>query len=172
MIPYTTTDLNKSICHAYEGTSPNFKSIYASVCIILHIKLVTILWCIMIYHNQFHIAYHMRYVKYQMTPHISHTMMCKMYHFMSDTTYISYYWGSDNSYIDGLVQDYSISIANALEILQSCIKPSISYYLGSYGPRIVTLCHKDPSTRHTKAEAKSRHGTLSYCQVVFYTLAL
>ena len=28
-------------------------------------------------------------------------------------------------YIDGLVQDCSISIANALEILQSCIKPSI-----------------------------------------------
>ena len=28
-------------------------------------------------------------------------------------------------YIDGLVQDCSISIANVLEILQSCIKPSI-----------------------------------------------
>ena len=28
-------------------------------------------------------------------------------------------------YFDGLVQDCSISIANALEILQSCIKPSI-----------------------------------------------
>ena len=28
-------------------------------------------------------------------------------------------------YIDGLVQDYSISIANALEILQSGTKPSI-----------------------------------------------
>ena len=28
-------------------------------------------------------------------------------------------------YIDGLVQDCSISIANALEILQSCTKPSI-----------------------------------------------
>ena len=27
--------------------------------------------------------------------------------------------------IDGLVQDYSNSIANALELLQSCIKPSI-----------------------------------------------
>ena len=27
-------------------------------------------------------------------------------------------------YIDGLVQDYSIAIANSLEILQSCIKPS------------------------------------------------
>ena len=27
--------------------------------------------------------------------------------------------------IDGLVQDCSISIANALEILQSCTKPSI-----------------------------------------------
>ena len=28
-------------------------------------------------------------------------------------------------HIDGLVQDYSISIANALVILQSCIKPSV-----------------------------------------------
>ena len=28
-------------------------------------------------------------------------------------------------YVDGLVQDCSISIANALEILQSCTKPSI-----------------------------------------------
>ena len=28
-------------------------------------------------------------------------------------------------YIDGLVQDYSNSIANALELLQSCIRPSI-----------------------------------------------
>ena len=29
------------------------------------------------------------------------------------------------TYPDGLVQDCSISIANALEILQSCTKPSI-----------------------------------------------
>ena len=28
-------------------------------------------------------------------------------------------------YIDGLAQDCSISIANALEMLQSCTKPSI-----------------------------------------------
>ena len=28
------------------------------------------------------------------------------------------------AYIDGLVQDCSISIANALELLQSCTKPS------------------------------------------------
>ena len=30
-------------------------------------------------------------------------------------------------YIDGLVQDCSISIANAMEILQSCTKPSASF---------------------------------------------
>ena len=30
-----------------------------------------------------------------------------------------------NCYINGVVQDCSISIANALEILQSCTKPSI-----------------------------------------------
>ena len=31
-----------------------------------------------------------------------------------------------HSHVDGFVQDCSISIANALEILQSCIKPSTS----------------------------------------------
>ena len=31
------------------------------------------------------------------------------------------------SHIDGLVQGCSISIANALEILQSCTKPSVLY---------------------------------------------
>ena len=36
---------------------------------------------------------------------------------------------SNNGYIDGLVQDCSISIFNALEILQSCTKPSIWYCL-------------------------------------------
>ena len=30
-----------------------------------------------------------------------------------------------HTHIDGLVPDYSISIANALEILQSCTEPSI-----------------------------------------------
>ena len=35
--------------------------------------------------------------------------------------------------IDGKIQDYSISIANALEILQSCIKPSVYILcLGGY----------------------------------------
>ena len=33
--------------------------------------------------------------------------------------------GLIGEHFDGLVQDCSISIANALEILQSCIKPSI-----------------------------------------------
>ena len=38
----------------------------------------------------------------------------------------SFRWGHYICYyIDGLVQDYCIFIANALEILQSCIKPSI-----------------------------------------------
>ena len=33
----------------------------------------------------------------------------------------------NNEYIDGLVQDCSNSIANALELLQSCTKPSICF---------------------------------------------
>ena len=36
-----------------------------------------------------------------------------------------FYWYWDN-HINGLVQDCSISIVNALETLQSCAKPSIS----------------------------------------------
>ena len=35
-------------------------------------------------------------------------------------------WGHKVQYIDGLVQDCSNYIANALELLQSCTKPSIS----------------------------------------------
>ena len=34
----------------------------------------------------------------------------------------------DVNYIDGLVRDYSNSIANALELLQSCTKPSICFH--------------------------------------------
>ena len=61
-------------------------------------------------------------------------------------------------YSDGLVQDCSISIANALEILQSCTKPSIlrvevinviigAYSSGSHGwpcgPRAMEMILKD-----------------------------
>ena len=35
------------------------------------------------------------------------------------------YWAPRHDYLEGLVQDCSISIANALEILQFCTKPSI-----------------------------------------------
>ena len=41
--------------------------------------------------------------------------------------YVSY------DYIDGLVEDCNISIANALEILQSCTKPSILSFLVESG---------------------------------------
>ena len=37
-----------------------------------------------------------------------------------------------NEYLDGLVQDCSNSIANALELLQSCTKPSICSAALSY----------------------------------------
>ena len=48
--------------------------------------------------------------------------------------------------IDGLVQDCSNSIANALELLQSCTKPSM-YALVNEKPlleMISTYCHIDP----------------------------
>ena len=37
---------------------------------------------------------------------------------------MTFMWHLCNEYIDGLVQDCSNSIANALELLQSCTKPS------------------------------------------------
>ena len=45
-----------------------------------------------------------------------------------------------SDHIDGLAQDCSNSIANALELLQFCAKPSISYQLGnmtSYKQRLI-----------------------------------
>ena len=41
---------------------------------------------------------------------------------------ISFYIDNVRHYMDSLMQDSSISIANALEILQSCTKPSICLY--------------------------------------------
>ena len=38
-----------------------------------------------------------------------------------------------NDAIDGLVQDFSISFANAMEILQSCTKPSLCPYMRGCG---------------------------------------
>ena len=43
----------------------------------------------------------------------------------SETNCLSFEYSDWKHHIVGLVQDYSISIANALEILQSCTKPSV-----------------------------------------------
>ena len=48
---------------------------------------------------------------------------------------------STRIYIDGLVQDCSISSANALEVLQSCAKPAILSY---------PLDYKEPCIKHEK----------------------
>ena len=40
-------------------------------------------------------------------------------------TEVNVIWSMESKYIDGLVQDCSNSFANALELLQSCTKPSI-----------------------------------------------
>ena len=58
------------------------------------------------------------------------------------------------SHIEGLVQDCSISIANAMEILQSCTKPSIYLMHGIFCLRInvyitVSLTAKDLWWRNT-----------------------
>ena len=48
--------------------------------------------------------------------------------------------GGCRCHIDGLVQDCSISIANALELLQSCTKPSIwPIFLMEVIPRLAEL---------------------------------
>ena len=51
------------------------------------------------------------------------------YIFIYSTELLSYSFDSSDAYIDGLVQDCSISsisIVNAQEILQSCTKQSVS----------------------------------------------
>ena len=48
-------------------------------------------------------------------------LLCKCYH--KDNTF--HHAKIENQHVDILVQDCSISIANALEILQSCTKPSM-----------------------------------------------
>ena len=53
--------------------------------------------------------------------------------------FIKFFW--KGPYFNGLVQDCSISIANALEILQSCIKPSIWRILKSFQRRKKMLSH-------------------------------
>ena len=47
--------------------------------------------------------------------------------------------GFDNGYIDGLVQDCSNSIANTLELLQSCTKPSTCCFKDQANLRTVTV---------------------------------
>ena len=44
-------------------------------------------------------------------------------------------------YVDGLVQDYSNSIANAVELLQSCTKPSMWWLDGFSVRRIFEGVH-------------------------------
>ena len=70
----------------------------------------------------------------------------------------------ENANIDGLVQDCSISSSNALEILQSCTKPSIWFYDSSkrfsiqrvnFCPR-VWLC-RDTKLRHDAKGSYNRH---------------
>ena len=55
-------------------------------------------------------------------------------------------------YIDGLVQDCSISIANALEILQSCPKPSIyPHYQSSIENMISPVDNKPENINDVRA---------------------
>ena len=44
-----------------------------------------------------------------------------------------------SEYMDGLVQDFSNSIANALELLQSCTKPSICIHEQGHHIEIMTF---------------------------------
>ena len=51
-----------------------------------------------------------------------------LYHLSTLTLYLLYCFEETEKYINGLVQDCSISSALAMKILQSCIKPSIHVY--------------------------------------------
>ena len=46
-----------------------------------------------------------------------------------------------DAYVDGLVQDYSNSTANTLELLQSCTKPSIYGALGEGELICIVITH-------------------------------
>ena len=62
-------------------------------------------------------------------PYIAHTFVWHIIPFwtwlLRHPKYLSLMWAMFFYHINGLVQDCSISIAKALEILQSCTKPSI-----------------------------------------------
>ena len=69
-------------------------------------------------------------------------------------------------YIDGLVQDCSNSIANALELLQSCTKPLVSFSADSCGLYTCVLQGSGPenpwasfdySQKLAKLRLKSEH---------------
>ena len=70
------------------------------------------------------------------------------------------------THFDGLVQDCSNSTANALELLQSCTKPSIWFWWRRFGWWLVVCsvpCH-GPLTRYVKlwvAHAPGMPGTFS-----------
>ena len=71
-----------------------------------------------------------------------------------------------NSPIDGLVQDCSNSIANALELLQSCTKPSICYYSWSASHylihTLVTKCYSEAEAIHQEPHHVCPIHTCSY----------
>ena len=55
-------------------------------------------------------------------------------------------------YIDGLVQDCSISIALAMLILQPCTKPSICDYVLSFSMKVGNYTKSENECRNTKDE--------------------
>ena len=68
------------------------------------------------------------------------------------------------SYIDGLVQDCSISIALAMEILQSCSKPSMHKAKLSSRYWTVVVINKQRYDTVTFAQQSLKHGWCNHEQ--------
>ena len=78
--------------------------------------------CITRSHDSWWCSYKNKYIDCTLMPVLTYVLQsfqCIKSHYLL----LTFLWVRD--YIDGLVQSFSISIANALEILQSCTKPSI-----------------------------------------------
>ena len=96
-----------------------------------------------------------------------HSQCCDNEKILDKTTYIR---KKRNIFdIDGLVQDCSNSIANALELLQSCIKPSIygtEPWVSQLGPYLTHQC--TPSPKHSGKCNRQAWPCLSWSRFPVY----
>ena len=76
---------------------------------------------------------------------------------MITTTQYRNHHSAISRHIDGAAQDYSYPIANALGLLQSCIKPSIYHLYKPWYDNLIDLCSKKEINLERK-EVESAKG--------------